>query len=559
MGQSRAESQTDGHLLYRFVHEQDQTAFTALVQRHGPMVLGLCRRILQDNHDAEDVFQATFLVLVRKARSLKREGSLKNWLYTVAYHLALKTRKQTAIRRVQEKQVIDMPELTRESSGFWAELRPALDSELARLPSKYREPIMLCYLEGKTNEEAACELGWPVGTVKIRLMRAREVLRTRLTRRGLALSAALLAPNLADVALAAVPDALLESTSEAAKLFASGKTIIAGAVAARSIVLAQGALQSMFMRKVQIVVVLLFIVGLVGAGSGILMGSGSDVPTQMPVARENEIPNDLLPVPVEDPSKDNDKAQSEKQIKLLHQKLAQPVNLDRGIPPGSLLRDALEFLADRYDMALIIDTKAFEAIGILDVMERPVSLPKMVGVNMATVLRMLLGQIQSEQQHGAYAIRKDHIAIITTAQFFSADRLTREERRWLPTVSADFDRAPVDVALREVMDQTGTCVVLDAAETDKGRKVVTARFAQTPVDTAVRLLANMADLQTVAIDNVLYVTNVDKAKHLQAEQDAREIKQRQAEKEAREAKERQAEEESAKKKVLQEKTKSPPK
>src|SRR5262249_1072361 len=151
---------------------------------------------------------ATFLVLARKSRSLHQYGSLGNWLYTVAYHLALKTRARSARWREQKTEVVDVPEPCT-GGDTWAELRPLLDAELARLPSKYREPVVLCYLEGKTNEEAANELGWPIGTVKIRLARARELLRARLTRKGMTLALGLLAPSLAERACATVSTALL--------------------------------------------------------------------------------------------------------------------------------------------------------------------------------------------------------------------------------------------------------------------------------------------------------------------------------------------------------------
>jgi hypothetical protein len=214
----------------------------------------------------------------------------------------------------------------------------------------------------------------------------------------------------------------------------------------------------------------------------------------------------------------------------LRAKLNQPVNLDKGIDGHTPLKDAVEFLADRYDLTLIIDTKAFEAIGVQKAEEQPVSLPKMVGVSMATVLRMLLAQVRGDNHHGTFALRFDYVEITTTAHVFSAGRLTEEERRRLPTVDAEFDRTPLDEALREVTDRTGTNVVLDTQVGDKGRRVVTARLAVVPVDTAVRLLADMAELRAVAIDNVIYVTSIDKAKQLQAEQDAHDAKRREAEK-----------------------------
>src|SRR5262249_15064570 len=146
IGPRCADPQTDGQLLQRFVVERDDAAFTELVRRHGPMVLGVCRRVIGDQHDADDAFQATFLVLTRNARALNQLGWLGNWLYTVAYRLAWRTRATAARRRAQERQVEDMPEPT-VADQAWRELHPLLDSEVNRLPAKYRAPVVLCYLE----------------------------------------------------------------------------------------------------------------------------------------------------------------------------------------------------------------------------------------------------------------------------------------------------------------------------------------------------------------------------------------------------------------------------
>jgi RNA polymerase sigma-70 factor (ECF subfamily) len=189
---------SDGQLLERFARCGDQEAFTALVRRHGPMVFGVCRRVLRDGPDAEDAFQATFLVLFRRARSLRRGGSVANYLYTVAYHVALRARADAARRQRQERQVLDMPRAESQVEDVWRDLQPVLDEELNRLPEKYRAPVVLCYLEGKTNEEAARLLRCPTGTVKGRLARARDLLRARLARRGMALSAGALDAALAE-------------------------------------------------------------------------------------------------------------------------------------------------------------------------------------------------------------------------------------------------------------------------------------------------------------------------------------------------------------------------
>jgi len=180
-----AATQTDRELIDRFLRQQDETAFAALVQRHGPMVLGLCRRILDHEQDAEDAFQATFLILVRRAGTLDNPDLLSSWLYGVAYRTARKARTQAARRRERERQVASVTTAEEPPTDHaWRELRSALDVELNRLPDKYRLPLVLCYLQGLTNEEAARRLGWPPGSMSYRLARGREMLRDRMQGRN---------------------------------------------------------------------------------------------------------------------------------------------------------------------------------------------------------------------------------------------------------------------------------------------------------------------------------------------------------------------------------------
>src|SRR5262249_2233965 len=146
---------TDGQLLERFLARREESAFTALVQRHGPMVLGVCRRLLHNEHDAEDAFQATFLVLVRKAASIVPREMVGNWLYGVAYRTAQEAKAEAARRRAREQQVKDMPPRQAAATERLDELRALLDQELSRLPDKYRVPVVLCDLEGRTRKEAA--------------------------------------------------------------------------------------------------------------------------------------------------------------------------------------------------------------------------------------------------------------------------------------------------------------------------------------------------------------------------------------------------------------------
>ena len=195
-----ADELPDEYLLRQFLNgteSESQDAFGALVERHGSMVLGVCRHVLHGHHDAEDAFQATFLVLARKAGSIRNGRVLAGWLHEVAHRIAIKARASAARRRTLEREGVAMSPAAiepnnQDEAAAWKELRPVLHAEVEMLPDRYRIPVILSYLEGKTNEEVAKLLRWPVGTVKGRLSRARDLLRRRLLRRGLALSAAFL-------------------------------------------------------------------------------------------------------------------------------------------------------------------------------------------------------------------------------------------------------------------------------------------------------------------------------------------------------------------------------
>ena len=259
------EDTTDGQMLQRFLLQREEAAFAALMQRHGPMVLGICRRLLDEPADVEDAFQATFLVLVHRAESVRKRESVGSFLHGVALRVAHRIRTHAQQRRIHERQAF-LPRATPPDPIVWRDLRPVLDEELDRLPEKYRAPLVLCYLEGKTHEEAARQLGWTNGTVCGRLARARDLLRGRLVRRGLTLSAATLPVLLTENALpAAVPGALSGGTLQAV-LFHSGLTG-AGVLPARIIVLAEETARSLFLSKINAAVVLtLTLVLLAGAG-----------------------------------------------------------------------------------------------------------------------------------------------------------------------------------------------------------------------------------------------------------------------------------------------------
>jgi RNA polymerase sigma factor (sigma-70 family) len=253
---------SDGQLLERFVGGRDQAAFEALFWRHAPMVLAVCRRLL-GSADAEDAFQATFLVLVRKAASIGRREAVGGWLYRVAYRVALRA-------RASARPAVELPPegpaaADDQEAAAWRDLRPLLDEAIAGLPEKYRAPVVLCYLEGRTNEEAARELGCPKGTVAVRLMRARERLRRRLERCRLLLPAALLAALLAGRARAEAVEAVLAAPALRGALGAAAQGTL-NAASAHAAALAQGVMRAMYLRKMKLTVAFVIAVGVIVGG-----------------------------------------------------------------------------------------------------------------------------------------------------------------------------------------------------------------------------------------------------------------------------------------------------
>jgi RNA polymerase sigma factor (sigma-70 family) len=256
---------TDGQLLNRFVEYRDEAAFAALVRRHAPMVWGVCRRLLS-HHDAEDAFQATFLVLAKKAAGVVPREMVANWLYGVAHQTALLARRTAARKAARERQVTQMPDPAAEQPDQWSDLRPLLDQELSRLPDKYRAVVVLCDLEGKTRKDVARMLGCPEGTVAGRLARARAMLAKRLARHGLAVSGGALAAALSQQATSAgVPASVVSCTIKAARLLAAGPAA-AGVISANVAALTEGVLKTMLVTKLKVAGVALLAVTLIGLG-----------------------------------------------------------------------------------------------------------------------------------------------------------------------------------------------------------------------------------------------------------------------------------------------------
>jgi RNA polymerase sigma factor (sigma-70 family) len=284
---------TDGQLLECYLIRKDEAAFEALVRRHGPMVLGMCRRMLRHAQDAEDAFQATFLVLIRKAASISQRDLLGNWLYGVAYRTALDMRGNLTRLRAHEKQMGAMPEpKVEDREQTWRDLQPVLDQELNHLPDMYRVAIVLCDLQGRTRRDAARHLGIPAGTLSGRLTTARQLLASRLARNGLHLTCGgLVAALEPPFASACVPAATLATTVDAARTIAVGG-MASQVISTRVQALAEGVMQTMVIKKVKTVTALLLVV-VVAIGAGLFRPNAEGNPAQQPLKAEKPRSFDL--------------------------------------------------------------------------------------------------------------------------------------------------------------------------------------------------------------------------------------------------------------------------
>ncbi len=306
-GVQEAGALSDRALLERFTRERDEVAFTVLVRRYGPLILAACRRVLHHTQDAEDAFQATFLVLARKSASICRRESVAGWLYRVAYHIAVRARAAQTRRRELERQVGRMRPTEPPHDLARQELYAVLDEELQRLPDAYRAPLVLCYLDGKSHAQAARQLDWPIGTVKGRLARARQLLKTRLLRRGVSLSAGTMATFLAqNAADAAVPVSLLTTTVKAATLPAIDQMVAAGAISAQVASLVEGAMKAMFLSKLKIATAFLLAMTVTIAGAGLIAhrvlsaSQAEDQQAEKPKQAQEALPFQRTPLSADD-------------------------------------------------------------------------------------------------------------------------------------------------------------------------------------------------------------------------------------------------------------------
>jgi RNA polymerase sigma factor (sigma-70 family) len=256
----------DFQLLERFLNHADQAAFAEVVHRHRRLIWGLCRRLLRQEQDAEDVFQATFLVLALKARSIRKRQGLGSWLHGVAYRCAMQTRRHEARRKRHEQEAVRAVWTDAAEDIHLRELWELLADEVERLPEKHRAPFVLCCLEGKSQEEAGRDLGWTVGTVSGRLARARQELQKRLAKKGIPMSAMLGVTVLADAEVSA---AVLAAAIRAAAAALSGTAAVASSISPKVLALVKGVSHAMFMSKIKSVAITLVLIAL-AAGGGVV-------------------------------------------------------------------------------------------------------------------------------------------------------------------------------------------------------------------------------------------------------------------------------------------------
>ena len=552
VGAEATDASSDSQLLDQFLHRQDEAAFAALLKRHGPMVLGVCRRVLGDADDAEDAFQATFFVLVRKAAAIGKRDAVGSWLYKVAYRTALRARTATLRRRTEERKAAAMPAIEKAEARLWCDLRPILDDELAQLPEKYRTPMVLCYLEGKTKEEAARELCWPVGTVSGRLARARELLRRRLVGRGVTASAGVLTTVLVEnSASAGVPVPLAMSTLEAAVLIAAGKTAAAGALAAPAVALTEGVIQTMFVTKLKVAALVLAAVAFLGTSAGVLTyqalagdepdgaspKGGSSAGTQGgPAGATGGAPAAQTTQTKPGGGQEAQRPRPHLTNRDLRQKLQGPaIGLEKGIDANTPLKDALDFISEANGATIRIDYNAFIRLGggpgenvaaqtLSD--DAPVTLkPTKKGTSLGNALSEMLAQMQ---QPATWVVKGGQIVIVPFNPYMNPDA-GREPPQDMPPISGllrepvqvTADETPLTDALREIAEATGANIIVDVRLKEKAKVPVTAHLQHVPLETAVRLLADMAEVKAVALDNVLYVTTKENADKLKQEEWAR--------------------------------------
>lgn len=527
VGLHKAEGTDDAALLTRFAAYRDETAFELIVFRHGPMVRGTCRRLLRHEQDAEDAFQATFLALARKAASVRE--SLGGWLYRVACHAALKARARVAKRQASVL-AEDVARDCGESSDM-RELRTVLDEEVLRLPERFRLPVVLCYLQGKSNSQAATELGCPRGTVDSRLSEARRRLRGRLAKRGLA-PASVAALEQLLVPSAELSAAAVRPVVTAALAFASHHPASTAAIPASAAALAHGVLHVMVLNQMKWAACVLLALCTLGTGGlATFRAAAGDPPAKeakAPPAKTGKVEVIAGTLTA------NSIADGQMTTRDVRRILQGPAGLDKPIE-NMPLREALQFLGEAFKVTIRIDPSPFKRLtegepvnaNPFVLYDQPVTVPITKGLSVGEILRDLLAQVKWPEGPTlplTYLARNKQIVIVPAyqtphgrgvdGQVFIPEQIA-EEQALGDWVSVDYTDMPLADVLRDLADQTGANVVLDARKKDIGKTPITVSLQQVRLFKALQVIADMADLKPVALHNVYYVTDPKNAEKLE--------------------------------------------
>jgi RNA polymerase sigma factor (sigma-70 family) len=538
----------DASLLERFIGERDEGAFEALLRRHSELVWRVCRRHLS-YADAEDSFQAVFLVLARDAARIGRRESLAGWLFRVAYFISRKTMGKTARRRAlpirEDDRASELADdLARE------ETRAAVEAEVAALPDRLRAPVVLCYLEGRSNSEAAAILGCPKGTVDSRLAAARKRLHHRLLSRGITMSglAALESLWQGEGNAGALPN-LAERTLQAVSQFTRTGSA-AGAVAHHVLSIVAGVANTMSTNRMTLLAAFAVLLTL-GGGTGITVfnatADGQKTADDKPAAKPEEKtkPGDSLGARFEARPKAPKEPESADAVR---DALRKPSGLTTPIE-NMTLKEFLQILSETFAVPIRLDLAAFSRMGYggpVQMYDRPIHLPVVRGMTLADALSEALAQVNEggggdgagQRTSITFRIRDRQIIIVPAYVPYMASvggsahagqeepltslpaNLLLEQEEGEPVTLSVEEKSFTEV-LQELRRTTGQNIVLDARQKDKAKLMVTATLHDVRLLAALRVLGDMCELQPVAMSNVYYVTSKENAAILQKEIDRR--------------------------------------
>jgi RNA polymerase sigma factor (sigma-70 family) len=526
----------DAELLRRFVEQRDEAAFEELLRRHGDLVMRVCRRHLGASADADDAFQAVFLVLARDAGRIARRESLAGWLFRVAYFVSRKLMGQNARRRTLPARDADRPTAGGQGDVDRDELRAVVENEVRSLPDRLRSAVVLCYIEGLTATEAASLLGCPKGTVESRLAAARKQLQTRLLKRGVALGAAgAIEPLLASDGHAATPSLVRRTLGAVMQFVRTGNA--AGAVTDQVLALVAGVTSMTSSRMALICAAALLLATLGGTGLTVFRAEAENKPPET-AAKDKPNPKPetppVIPKPEVKPAADNDAVLS---------MLKQPVGLEEPIDQMTF-KEFISLMQDRFKVPIRIDLATFSRMGIAEAVNYyncQLHLPVTRGLSLGDALRDALSQLMLENQGPrplTFRVRNGQIIIVPAylptlasvgggppgggddagGNLTFEQRIEQEEGE---PITLSVEEKPLTDVLRELRQSTGANIVLDARAKEKAKLPISATLHDVRLMAALRVLGDMCELQPVALNNVFYVTTKENAEKLQKEIDHR--------------------------------------